>query len=205
MKKNIESIWQECESFRIQQKKQEFLTMLEYIEQALPEKKNCFEVGAYDGGTTVGFLNLFDSVVTVDIEPRPTWAFIKENYPDWISLKANTHNPILLRYTRNLNRQYDFIFIDGDHSAEGVEMDFLIYKQFLKPGGIIGFHDIIMSRFHEANNCYVHEFWQRYKSQYEHLEIIYNGSDYAGEFASKCSNQDWGGVGLLLNVNPMIT
>ena len=200
---NSEQVWYECERFQIQQKKQEFISLLEYLDNALPFKTDCLEIGAYDGGTSAGFLKLFKNVVTVDMQARPNWEVIKAENPHWISVQANTHQPSLLRFLRGLNKEYDFIFIDGDHSEEGVEMDFLIYKQFLKPGGIVAFHDIINSKFHEENNCYVHNFWNRYKWRYDNVEIVYDGNQPAGLFASRCATKEWGGIGLFLNVNPV--
>ena len=35
----------------------------------------------------------------------------------------------------------DMLFIDGDHSYEGVKADWENYKQFLKAGSMIVFHD----------------------------------------------------------------
>lgn len=35
----------------------------------------------------------------------------------------------------------DFIFVDGDHSFDGVCNDFFMYSAKLAPGGIIAFHD----------------------------------------------------------------
>lgn len=35
----------------------------------------------------------------------------------------------------------DFIFIDGDHSYEGVKKDFKLWLPKMKPGGIMVFHD----------------------------------------------------------------
>jgi cephalosporin hydroxylase len=40
-------------------------------------------------------------------------------------------------------KQVDFLFIDGDHSYQAIESDFLKYKDFVRKGGYIGFHDII--------------------------------------------------------------
>ena len=37
----------------------------------------------------------------------------------------------------------DFLFIDGDHSYEGVRRDFLDYGPMVRPGGLVAFHDII--------------------------------------------------------------
>jgi len=36
----------------------------------------------------------------------------------------------------------DFLFIDGDHSYEGVKQDYEMYREFVAPGGLIAFHDI---------------------------------------------------------------
>jgi hypothetical protein len=35
----------------------------------------------------------------------------------------------------------DFIFVDGDHSFEGVMRDFQLYWGFVRPGGIFAGHD----------------------------------------------------------------
>jgi hypothetical protein len=40
-----------------------------------------------------------------------------------------------------LAKKFDFIFIDGDHSYEGVENDTLKAFKLLKPGGVIMWHD----------------------------------------------------------------
>jgi predicted O-methyltransferase YrrM len=36
----------------------------------------------------------------------------------------------------------DLLFIDGDHSYQGVKADWLAYKDFLQPSSIVVFHDI---------------------------------------------------------------
>jgi predicted O-methyltransferase YrrM len=36
----------------------------------------------------------------------------------------------------------DLLFLDGDHSADGVRRDFDMYAPLVRPGGIIALHDI---------------------------------------------------------------
>ncbi|MDQ7073504.1 MAG: class I SAM-dependent methyltransferase [Gammaproteobacteria bacterium] len=48
----------------------------------------------------------------------------------------------------------DFLFIDGDHTAEGVTADFNDYKHLVRPGGIIAFHDIVEDQPLETNQVY---------------------------------------------------
>jgi len=38
----------------------------------------------------------------------------------------------------------DFLFIDRDHTYEGVEKDFEMYSPLVRRGGIIAFHDIVL-------------------------------------------------------------
>lgn len=41
----------------------------------------------------------------------------------------------------DLTESLDLLFIDGDHSYEGVKADWEAYKHFLKPGSVVVFHD----------------------------------------------------------------
>jgi len=47
-----------------------------------------------------------------------------------------------------------------------------MYKNLVKKGGFIGFHDIIESDYHHNLNCFVDKFWNEIKSDYEHIEFI---------------------------------
>jgi len=77
----------------------------------------------------------------------------------------------------------DVLFIDGDHSYEGVKKDFELYSQFVRPGGIIIFHDIVPHI--KDPTCKVNVFWNELKQQYTYLELIEN------------INQDWAGIGII--------
>lgn len=85
----------------------------------------------------------------------------------------------------------DFLFIDGDHSYEGVKQDFEMYSPFVKPGGICCFHDITISDYHHSRNVYVGEFWNELKTtgKYQTLEFV-DGSE------------NWGGIGLICMDKP---
>ena len=70
--------------------------------------------------------------------------------------------------------------IDGDHRYEGVRRDFLAYRHFVRPGGIIVFHDIVPD--HRARYGVdtmrwtggVPQLWEQLKQQYPHQEFIGN-------------------------------
>jgi len=64
----------------------------------------------------------------------------------------------------------DFLFIDGDHTEKGVEQDFNDYKDFVRPGGIIAFHDILEKQPTPANQVYY--LWERLKIDNDVQEFV---------------------------------
>lgn len=67
----------------------------------------------------------------------------------------------------------DLLFIDADHSYEGVKSDFEMYSPLVKKGGLIAFHDIA----NDPDATYgVNKFWNEIKNNYQHYEIIDNQS-----------------------------
>jgi predicted O-methyltransferase YrrM len=59
-------------------------------------------------------------------------------------IRADSHaSSTIARVTSLLGgRPLDFLFIDGDHSYDGVRRDFEAYAPLVRCGGLIGFHDI---------------------------------------------------------------
>lgn len=70
----------------------------------------------------------------------------------------------------------DFLYIDGDHTYEGIKKDFYIYLDFMSEKGLIGFHDI--NTFKEGYG--VVKFWNEIKNNYRHEEFIRQGSKVMG-------------------------
>jgi predicted O-methyltransferase YrrM len=64
----------------------------------------------------------------------------------------------------------DFLFIDGDHSEPGVELDYRDYAGLVRPGGLIAFHDIA-ERQPIADNQ-VRRFWSRLRDVVPGEEIL---------------------------------
>ena len=65
------------------------------------------------------------------------------------------------------NGSIDFLFIDGDHSYDGVKADYRRYEPLVAKGGIIAFHDIQ----HEHDRVGVDRLWDELKEEYETVEI----------------------------------
>jgi len=69
-------------------------------------------------------------------------------------------------------RKLDLLFIDGDHSYDGVKKDFEMYSPLVGAGGTIAFHDIV-DRL-DAGACGVPRFWRELKQNRRHLEFVKN-------------------------------
>jgi hypothetical protein len=72
----------------------------------------------------------------------------------------------------------DLLYIDGDHTYEGVKRDFELYKAFCSEKSLIGLHDICpdhrTSRTTQTDvySGEVYRFWNEIKPEYEHAELI---------------------------------
>jgi predicted O-methyltransferase YrrM len=68
------------------------------------------------------------------------------------------------------SQEVDFLFIDGDHSYNGVRADFENFAPLVRPGGLVALHDIAPG----PESCVgeVPRFWQEVRTSYRHQEII---------------------------------
>ncbi|VTZ51655.1 conserved hypothetical protein [Methylocella tundrae] len=64
----------------------------------------------------------------------------------------------------------DVLFIDGDHSYEGVKKDYLRYRTLVRPGGLIVFHDILESKIDK--DITVAPLWREIAHDYHTEEIV---------------------------------
>jgi len=67
-------------------------------------------------------------------------------------------------------RPVDLLFIDGDHSYEGVAADFRLYAPFVRQGGLIVFHDIVPGPPEHVGG--VPRFWQELKASEVVTELV---------------------------------
>jgi predicted O-methyltransferase YrrM len=63
----------------------------------------------------------------------------------------------------------DFLFIDGDHSYDGVRRDFELYSALVRPGGLIAFHDVAPR---VSAGTGVPAFWDEFKSTHATSEKV---------------------------------
>jgi predicted O-methyltransferase YrrM len=118
-------------------------------------------------------------------------------------IRADSHDPETLAMVTSVlhGRPLDFLFIDGDHSREGVECDFAMYSPLVRDGGLIAFHDIVPSpEKMPADGSGLHycsggvpEFWGQVKDVYDSRELVADWNQ--GSFGIGVLTYHSGGMG----------
>lgn len=82
-------------------------------------------------------------------------------------LIADSHDPLTLGAVQVYldEDKVDFLFIDGDHTYQGVKQDFEIYSPLVRKGGIIAFDDMAITDHPLVD---VYKFWDEIKDGYKH-------------------------------------
>ncbi len=137
---------------------EEFDTFIkDYYIPLAPEK--VMEIGSFYGATLWSFIknnpNL-KQLISLDLPIPPSdgryvemlksraqwreWA----QHLDFHNIMSDSHSQdTKTKILTHIDGKLDFLFIDGDHSYEGVKLDWLMYKDLVRPGGMIGFHDSV--------------------------------------------------------------
>ncbi|MBI3511417.1 MAG: class I SAM-dependent methyltransferase [Bacteroidetes bacterium] len=143
------------------------------------------EIGTANGGTLfmTARLSAPDAIlVSIDLPEGPYGG----GYPEskvlvYRSFSCNEQKIELVRddshtektfegLKKNLDgKKIDYLFIDGDHSYDGVKKDFEMYSALVRPGGWVAFHDIVV---HPDETTNVYKFWAEIKKNYEHREFV---------------------------------
>lgn len=181
------------------QKEYEFLHLLHKMSKQ--EFGYLTEIGTAAGGTYYLLCKVAQTdatIITIDID-RPQWRKrLLETYAlegqTGIVMKGNSQEQDTVKFVREVlnGNELDFLFIDGDHSYNGVKQDFLNYSPLVRTGGWIAFHDIVpdyLTRYGIQTNSYtggVPKFWNEIKHKYKHFEIVED------------PNQDGFGIGVLI-------
>jgi len=87
-------------------------------------------------------------------------------------LEGNSYDLDFKTKVKTIVGKVDILFIDGDHSYQGVKDDFYSYSDLVKPNGYIVLHDILDTPHHRECGCFVHELWAELKSKYHTVEFL---------------------------------
>ncbi len=168
------------------QVRSEIRALLEELERERP--RTVLEIGTFGGGTTFLFARVAAPdalLVTIDADGGPgaglgrlaplalvcraTAAPGQRVVP---LLRFDSHRAETLATVRRTlaGRPLDFLFIDGDHSADGVRADVALYLPLLRPGGIAAFHDIVDGPPEAVGG--VPEVWGELREQHPSHELV---------------------------------
>jgi hypothetical protein len=67
-------------------------------------------------------------------------------------------------FNKYKNKKFEYIWIDGDHSFEGVNFDYSESYRRLISGGVIGLHDIALKGLFQGEEYGVHKLWKKIKN-----------------------------------------
>ncbi|MFO7796125.1 MAG: class I SAM-dependent methyltransferase [Promethearchaeia archaeon] len=182
---------------RMAQKKKEFLDFLIIANKINP--KNILEIGTFDGGTIFLLSKISDvdaKLISIDLPiykrdsgyapyRLPLYRFFNIANQKLYFIRDNSHGKNSINKVKSILKEekLDLLFIDGDHSYNGVKKDFYAYYPFVKINGLIAFHDIIDHP--KELNCEVSKLWNEIKNDFKTIELIENNSE------------KWGGIGII--------
>jgi cephalosporin hydroxylase len=164
---------------------------------AIRPRRGC-EIGTDFGGTTfllsrtVPTLKLLIGV-DLYIKNRARLASLAPKNLKLELVNGSSYAPQTVERVRRIlgGEKLDVLLIDGDHRYEGVREDFLAYREFVRDGGYILFHDIVpdyTTRFGRPSAAYsggVPKLWEELSRLYPAQTFINN------------PEQDGMGIGLL--------
>jgi cephalosporin hydroxylase len=159
---------------------------------------NVVEIGTWTGGTLYQWLiNAAKGtrVMSIDqgpenwVPPDPT--FNNSVWWDWVpdgallyALMGDSHDPEMVKKVQAITGGgIDWLFIDGDHTYQGVKADWDLWSPHINKGGVVAFHDLKSPDW--APHIQVGKLWQELKLN-GHLTQEFIHPDY-----------DWGGIGVV--------
>lgn len=187
--------------FNAQQKWTELAPLLKLLDNVKP--KNVLEIGVYKGGTIMAWTFVSDlsaRIIGVDLPGGEFGGGFDANeshaikrlalHDQVIELMAiDSHAKSTIMRLKKL-APFDFIFVDADHTYEGVKQDFDNYFPMLADGGIMAFHDIVKPNPKNHPDVMVHKWWTEVKDIYSTIEYI--DMDFPSDW------NPWGGIGVIV-------
>ena len=165
------------------QRKNEFCSFIDFLNRY--KISIIVEIGTADSGTHLLLSELVYSqktMVAIDLEirNRKSLSAINSNNDNRLFITGSSHSEGTHSQLSTLlkKKKIDLLFIDGDHSYEGVKKDFELYKSSVSKNGIVAFHDIVPDSFSRTGvktSSYVGEvpkFWNEIKKNYNYEEFI---------------------------------
>lgn len=162
-------------TLRLKQNLSEFLPLTKLVEARKP--KNILEIGTLQGGSLFVWTRVAApqaTIVSVDLPGGGYGGGYDEKYTAFLQcfaspgqdlklIRGDSHAAQVVQQVKAcFPNGIDFLFIDGDHSYEGVKQDYQHFAPLVNTGGIIAFHDIVKRP--SVPDIEVYRFWNELKT-----------------------------------------
>lgn len=175
------------------QREGELAQLVELVQTRLP--RTILEIGTYRGGTLRAWCESAAEdalLVSVDLPGGEFGGGCPEGALSTLYHCANADQRVVLIRGDSHDagicqqivdalegRQVDFLFIDGDHTYDGVKADFVAYAPLVAEGGLISLHDVVP--YPEVPRCQVDRFWSEdIEPAFSDARVIRTAGDYLG-------------------------
>ncbi len=165
------------------QKQDELYSMICYLMLSPPTR--VLEVGSAAGGTFLAWCACATDdavIVSVDINQFDPDQELMESYAKADQsvhfVRGDSHASETKQQVQEICNEFDFLFIDADHSEIAVRADWKDYSPLVESGGFVGFHDI-------CDGGPIGDLWKELAHDYPNIKFIQN------------ENDGWGGIGVL--------
>lgn len=179
------------------QVRSEFLQMLEYVSAI--RRQVILEIGTAKGATLLAWCRMATKkVISVDlpggihgggypaIKQRLYCQFTTGRPEVALTLiQADSHSGNTKAHAERAlsGDPIDVLFIDGDHTYNGVKADFELWSPLVRSGGLVIFHDIVPHK--RGTDCEVDRLWGELRGKFETVEFVNDPT------------QGWAGIGIL--------
>jgi len=157
------------------------------------EPETILEIGTANGGTFYvwsRFIDSCDTLVSLDLPGGDFGGGYEANKIDLYRqlddskemtfIRDNSHSEAVCEHAAEAaGGRVDFLFIDGDHTYDGVKQDFEMYSELVSEDGIIALHDIV----NDNEEIDVPRFWDEIEAEYDTEKFV--------------DLPNWGGIGVV--------
>lgn len=167
------------------QVRSELLSFIEFARQESP--KTVVEIGTAQSGTHFVLGQALLSVtmtVAIDLLVMNTAVLRHLRRPECVQhfIDGSSRSGATLKQLKHAlgGKPIDLLFIDGDHTYEGVKSDYFLYRDLVCEGGLIVFHDIVpdfKTRYGRNTGNWAGDvpvFWAEVKEGKETWEFVEN-------------------------------
>lgn len=160
----------------------EIVQLVDEVKALKPRR--ILEIGTHLGGTLYLWTRVADEdalIISVDLPGgkfgggysrvrTPLYQKFARARQNLVLVRGNSHTAETAQRVKDLlsGDPLDFLFIDGDHTYDGVRQDWQMYSPLVRSGGLIALHDVAAN----YKDTEVKRLWDEIKGQFASREYL---------------------------------